>query len=70
MDKVQKHNSFNTIEWLPGPVTLGVERPGREADHSSLSNSVVKNARTPPKYVFMAWCMIKQWIYLRCLVLS
>jgi hypothetical protein len=40
----------------------GINRPGREANHSPPSSAEVKNARnytsTPP-YVFMAWCSIK-----------
>jgi len=42
---------------------LGVKRPGREADHLSLSSDEVRNAWTypsTPPYVFMAWCLIKQ----------
>jgi hypothetical protein len=42
-------------------------RPEREADHLPPSNAEVKNAwsytSTLP-YVFMAWCLIKQWIRL------
>jgi hypothetical protein len=30
------------IQWLPGALSLGVERPGREADHSPLSSAEVK----------------------------
>jgi hypothetical protein len=32
------------IQWVPGAISLGVERPGREADHSPLSSAEVKNA--------------------------
>jgi hypothetical protein len=40
------------IQWVPGALSLGVKRPGREADHSPLSSAEVKNAwsytSTPP----------------------
>jgi hypothetical protein len=39
----------------------GVKRPGREADHSTVTSAEVKRAwlytSTPP-YVFMVWCLI------------
>jgi hypothetical protein len=42
-------------------ISLGLKRPGREADHSSPSRVEVKNTcrytSTPP-YVFMAWCLV------------
>jgi hypothetical protein len=40
-----------------------VKRPGSEADHSSPSSAVVKNAwnyTSTPQYVFMAWCSVKR----------
>jgi hypothetical protein len=30
------------IQWVPGDRSLGVKRPGREADHSPLSSAEVK----------------------------
>jgi hypothetical protein len=30
------------IQWLPGALSLGVKRPGREADHSPPSSAEVK----------------------------
>jgi hypothetical protein len=40
------------IQWIPGPLFLGVERPGREADHSSPTSAEVKKTwvytSTPP----------------------
>jgi hypothetical protein len=40
------------IQWVPGAVSLGVKRPGREADRSPPSSSEIKNAwnytSTPP----------------------
>jgi hypothetical protein len=32
------------IQWVPGILSLGVKRPGREADHSPPSSAEVKNA--------------------------
>jgi hypothetical protein len=31
------------IQWVPGSLSLGVRRPGREADHSLPSSTEVKN---------------------------
>jgi hypothetical protein len=40
------------IQWVPGALSLGIKRPGREADHSPPSSAEVKNAwsytSTPP----------------------
>jgi hypothetical protein len=40
------------IQWVSGALSLGVKRPGREADHSPPSSAEVKNAwsytSTPP----------------------
>jgi len=40
------------IQWVPGALSLGVKRPGREAHHSPPSSAEVKNAwnytSTPP----------------------
>jgi hypothetical protein len=40
------------IQWVPGALSLGVKRSGREADHSPPSSTEVKNAwsytSTPP----------------------
>jgi hypothetical protein len=30
------------IQWVPGALSLGIKRPGREADHSPPSNAEVK----------------------------
>jgi hypothetical protein len=30
------------IQWIPGALSLGVKRPGREADHSSPSSAEVR----------------------------
>jgi hypothetical protein len=36
------------IQWVPGALSLGVKRLGREADYTST-----------PQYAFMAWCSVK-----------
>jgi hypothetical protein len=46
--------------------SLGVKRPGREADHSLPSSAEVKNAwscTSTRQYVFMAWCLVKHRDY-------
>jgi hypothetical protein len=50
------------IQWVPGAPSLGVKRPGREADPSPQSSAEVKNAwryTSTSQYVFMAWCLVK-----------
>jgi hypothetical protein len=32
------------VQWIPGALSWGVKRPGREADHLPLSTAEVKNA--------------------------
>jgi hypothetical protein len=32
------------VRWVPGDLSLGVKRPGREADHSHPSSAEAKNA--------------------------
>jgi hypothetical protein len=63
------------IQWVPGVLSLGVKRPGREADHSHPSSAEVKNAwsyTSTPQYVFLAWCLVKHrdtfTFYLICFV--
>jgi hypothetical protein len=36
------------IRWVPGPLSLGVTRPGHEADHSPPSRAEVKNGGAIP----------------------
>jgi hypothetical protein len=51
------------IQWVPGILSLGVKRPGREAGYSLPSSAEVKNAwsyTSSLQYVFMAWCLVKQ----------
>jgi hypothetical protein len=31
-----------SVQWVPGALSLGVKRPGREADHSPPSSAQVK----------------------------
>jgi hypothetical protein len=50
------------IRWLPRSLSLGVKRPGREADNSPPSSAEIKTAwsyTSTPQYVFMAWCLVK-----------
>jgi hypothetical protein len=50
------------IQWVPGTISPGVVRLGREAHHSSSPNAEVKNAwhyTSNPQYVFMVWCSVK-----------
>jgi hypothetical protein len=50
------------VQWVPGALSLGVKRPGREADHSPPSSAEVKNAwsyTSTPARVFTVWCLIK-----------
>jgi hypothetical protein len=51
------------IQWTPWAISLGVKRPGSEADHSPPPSAEVKNAwsyTSTPQYVLMAWCLVKQ----------
>jgi hypothetical protein len=51
------------IQWIPGDLSLGVRRPGSEADHSPPSSAKFKNAWSytyAPQYAFMAWCLVKK----------
>jgi hypothetical protein len=55
------------IQWVPGSLSLGVTRSGREAGHSLPSSAKVKNAwsyTSSPPYIFMAWCLIKHRMHL------
>jgi len=47
------------IQKLPGALSLGAKRPGREADHSPPYSAEVKTAwnyTSIPQYAFRAWC--------------
>jgi hypothetical protein len=49
------------IRWVPRAISMGVEGPGREADHSPPSSAEVKNGGAVPLLshtVFTAWCSI------------
>jgi hypothetical protein len=59
------------IQWVPGALSLGLKRPGRETDHSFPFSAEVKSAwsytSTIP-FVFVAWCLVKyrgqlSWAY-------
>jgi hypothetical protein len=50
------------IQLVPGALSLGVKRPGREADHSPPSSAEVEECvelYLHSQYVFMAWCLVK-----------
>jgi hypothetical protein len=51
------------IQWVSRALSLGVKRPGREADHLPPSIAEVKRKRGAippiPKYAFMVWCLVK-----------
>jgi hypothetical protein len=50
------------IQWVPGALSLGVKRPGREAHQLPPSSSEFKNAWSyisTSQYVFLAWCLVK-----------
>jgi hypothetical protein len=41
--RLRQHFAYlHVIEWVPGALSLGVKRPGREADHSPPSSAEVK----------------------------
>jgi hypothetical protein len=45
------------IQWVPGPISKGVKRPEREADHSPAATAEVKKLWiyiSNPPYAFMA----------------
>jgi hypothetical protein len=51
------------IQWVPGALSLGVKRPGREADHPPPSSAEVKNEwsyTSTPQYALMACCSVKK----------
>jgi hypothetical protein len=51
------------IQWVPGALSLGLKRPGREADHSRSSSAEVKECVEQYLHsqygVFMAWYLVK-----------
>jgi hypothetical protein len=52
------------IQWVPGALSPGANRPGREPDHTPPSSVGVKTAwryTSIPQNVFMAWCLLKNW---------
>jgi hypothetical protein len=61
-------------QWVPGALSLGIKRPGREADHSPPSSSEVKNVwsytSTPPirlHGVVLSWAQGQLYLFL-CLI--
>jgi len=51
------------VQGVPEPVSLGINWPGREDDHTPPTSSKVRNAWsyifTLP-YFFMVWCLVKE----------
>jgi len=50
------------VQWVPGTLSLGVKRPGREAENSPPSSADVKNSwnyTSTPQDAFMEWCPVK-----------
>jgi len=60
------------IQWESEVPSQGVERPGRETDHSYPSSAMLMDGAVPPfpQYVFMARCLIKDRIRLHGVVLT
>jgi hypothetical protein len=57
-----RHRVQTPIQWVPVDSFSGVNRPGREADHSSLSSGVIKSAWSHisiPSYVSTARHSVK-----------
>jgi hypothetical protein len=49
-------------QWVPGALSLGVKRPGREADHLPPLVPRSKNEwshTSTPQFTLMAWCSVK-----------
>jgi hypothetical protein len=44
------------IQWIPGALSLGVKRPGREADHAPPSSAEVKNKWSYTSPNTPSWC--------------
>jgi hypothetical protein len=50
------------IQWVPGALSLGLRRPGREADHSPPSSAdgyLEWSYTSTPQYASMAWYSVK-----------
>jgi hypothetical protein len=51
------------IQWVPGALSAGVKRPGREVDHSPPTSAEVMKMwiyTSAPLYAFMTWCLISR----------
>jgi hypothetical protein len=52
-----------SAKWVPGSLSPGVKRPGREVDHSPPTSAEVKKVwiyTSAAPYAFMAWCLISR----------
>jgi hypothetical protein len=47
------------IQCVPGALSMGVKRLGREADHSPPRSKNDWSYTSTPQYAFMAWCLLK-----------
>jgi hypothetical protein len=60
------------LQWIPAVPYRRVKRPVREANHLPPSSAEVKNARSyisPHQYIFVALCLIKEFIRLNVMIL-
>jgi hypothetical protein len=51
------------IQWVTWALSLGIKRPGREADHSPPTSAEIKNAwsyTSTAQFAFVAWCLVKK----------
>jgi hypothetical protein len=51
------------IQWVPGDLSSGLKRPGREADPSPLTSAQFEKTWTYTStlpYVFIAWCLVSK----------
>jgi len=58
--------THSPVQWVPWALSLWVKQMEHEADHSPPSDAKVKyawNCTSTPKYIFMAWCLIKQCLH-------
>jgi hypothetical protein len=49
------------IQWVPGDLSPGLKRPGREADQSPPTSAEVKKTWiyiSTPQCIFMVWCLV------------
>jgi hypothetical protein len=55
--------ALGPTQCVAGAISLGLNRTGRQADHSSLSSAESRMCGAIPpllRYAFMAWCPVKE----------